>query len=67
MVRHILLPVDNSDGCEEAVRWFMGELYKDGDQLHLMHVVPRLAWAAAVPAKAEEVVPQFVSDGTARG
>ncbi|GAB4815868.1 hypothetical protein N2152v2_002914 [Parachlorella kessleri] len=31
--RRILISVDNSDACEQAVNWVMTNLYKQGDEL----------------------------------
>jgi nucleotide-binding universal stress UspA family protein len=41
-MRKLLIAVDNSDGCEDAVKWTLSNLYARGDELHLIHVVPRL-------------------------
>ena len=34
--RRLLLSVDNSDASEAAVRWVMRNLYRPGDELHLV-------------------------------
>jgi hypothetical protein len=31
--RRLLISVDNSDACEEAVKWVMKNVYKPGDEL----------------------------------
>ena len=41
-MRRLLVSVDNSDVCEEAVKWVMANLWKEADEVHLLHVVPRL-------------------------
>lgn len=47
-MRRLLVSVDNSDVCEEAVKWVMANLYQEGDEVHLLHVIPRLQMQTAL-------------------
>lgn len=49
--RRVLLCIDDSDASEDAVRWAMAHVYREGDELHIVHVIPRymLTGAYGVP------------------
>lgn len=56
--RKLVVAVDHSEGSYEAVKWTLRHVYRDGDSLHLIHVVPAttsltapsaLSLAAALP------------------
>lgn len=49
-----------SDACEEAVKWVMANVYKPGDELHLIHVIPRLQLAATYGAPPVDFLPYQV-------
>lgn len=55
--RRILISVDNSEACEESVKWVMKNAYKPGDELHLIHVIPRLQLAASYGAPPVDFLP----------
>lgn len=38
--RNILIAVDDSDTSERACQWAIDNLYREGDVLHLFHVIP---------------------------
>lgn len=40
--RHWLIPVDDSEVCENATIWAAQHLVREGDRLHLLHVIPVL-------------------------
>lgn len=43
-----LIAVDDSDDSQKAFSWALQHMYREGDQVHIVHVVPRLAFAAQV-------------------
>ncbi|PRW33715.1 adenine nucleotide alpha hydrolase [Chlorella sorokiniana] len=55
--RRLLLSVDNSDASEAAVKWVMANLYQEGDEVHLVHVIPRLQLAATYGAPPVDFLP----------
>ncbi len=62
----LLFPVDDTDASSRAFRWLMDTVYHNGDELHLLHVIPRIKFAAskyAVPAI--DYVPQVMLSPTA--
>ncbi|GAB4818574.1 hypothetical protein N2152v2_005620 [Parachlorella kessleri] len=38
--RVILVAVDDSDASEKAVDWAAENLFKEGDEVHLLHIIP---------------------------
>jgi|Transcript_3269 structural maintenance of chromosome 2 len=40
MHRNILVPVEDTDTSVEVLDWVIREMYKDGDEIHLIHVIP---------------------------
>mmetsp|Transcript_25221 Transcript_25221/g.54824 ORF Transcript_25221/g.54824 Transcript_25221/m.54824 type:complete len:162 (+) Transcript_25221:155-640(+) len=50
--RVLVFPVDDSDDSQKAFEWVITNFFKDNDEVHLIHVIPRTAYAAtyAVPA-----------------
>ncbi|GAB4823693.1 hypothetical protein N2152v2_010739 [Parachlorella kessleri] len=44
--RHIVVPVDDSDESERACMWAVQDVYRPGDRVHLMHIVPALPYRA---------------------
>ncbi|KAL4443592.1 hypothetical protein ABPG75_011329 [Micractinium tetrahymenae] len=38
--RVLLLAVDNSDVSEEVLEWSISNVYKEGDEIHLLHIIP---------------------------
>lgn len=55
--RRLLISVDNSDACEGAVKWTMANCYHPGDEVHLIHVIPRLQLAASFGAPPVDFLP----------
>lgn len=39
--RVLVICVDDSDASEDAVKWTLCNICKDGDELHFLHVIPR--------------------------
>eukprot|EP00877_Chromochloris_zofingiensis_P010422 jgi/Chrzof1/5633/Cz16g09200.t1 len=60
--RVLVIAVDDSDGSSKAFDWAIQQLYKEGDQLHLVHVIPRLQFAAVYGVPPVDFVP--VADTT---
>jgi nucleotide-binding universal stress UspA family protein len=60
--RRILISVDNSEASEAAVKWTMENLYHEGDEVHLIHVIPRLQLAATYGAPPVDFLPYQVAD-----
>lgn len=40
--RKLLVAIDDSDECDRALSWTLEHLYRTGDEIHLLHVIPRL-------------------------
>lgn len=40
--RKLLLPVVDSKECEQCFEWVLDNLLREGDELHFVHVIPRL-------------------------
>eukprot|EP00882_Tetradesmus_deserticola_P013893 GHRQ01014757.1.p2 GENE.GHRQ01014757.1~~GHRQ01014757.1.p2 ORF type:complete len:148 (-),score=26.17 GHRQ01014757.1:1416-1859(-) len=38
--RNLVVAVDHTEGTYTALKWTLEHLYRDGDVLHLLHVVP---------------------------
>lgn len=38
--RHLLVPVDESKASQRVLQWTLDNLYREGDEIHLFHVVP---------------------------
>ncbi|KAK9917547.1 hypothetical protein WJX75_005646 [Coccomyxa subellipsoidea] len=38
--RNLLVPVDDAEDCERALQWCLDNVYRKGDTIHLLHVVP---------------------------
>ncbi|KAF8056769.1 PHOS34 [Scenedesmus sp. PABB004] len=55
--RVLLIAVDDSDDSARAFAWALEQLHRAGDQLHLVHVVPRLAFAAQYGVPPVDFVP----------
>ncbi|KAF5833293.1 hypothetical protein DUNSADRAFT_10458 [Dunaliella salina] len=45
--RAFLFPADDSDRSEAAFSWMLKTVYQDGDEIHIVHVVPRIKFQAA--------------------
>lgn len=39
-MRKIVVPVDDSDDCARSIEWVIHNLYKQGDTVYLLHVIP---------------------------
>mmetsp|Transcript_355 Transcript_355/g.944 ORF Transcript_355/g.944 Transcript_355/m.944 type:complete len:430 (-) Transcript_355:66-1355(-) len=46
--RQLAVAVDDSAHSEKALQWTMDHLYREGDTVHLLHVVPKVAQQMAV-------------------
>eukprot|EP00775_Hariotina_reticulata_P007428 gene7428-7637_t len=55
--RVLLIAVDDSDDSAKAFNWAFENVYREGDQIHLVHVVPRLAFAAQYGVPPVDFVP----------
>lgn len=60
--RVLLVPVDNTDNSQRAFEWMLKYFYKDGDELHLIHVIPRIQFAASYGVPAIEFAPPIDRD-----
>ncbi|KAI3428123.1 hypothetical protein D9Q98_006506 [Chlorella vulgaris] len=38
--RVLLLAVDNSDSSDDVLEWVVSNLWKEGDEVHLLHIIP---------------------------
>lgn len=57
--RVLLFPVDDTDDSQRAFEWMLRNFYKDGDEVHLLNVVSRMQFAAAVGVPAVDCMPQI--------
>eukprot|EP00798_Chlamydomonas_sp_ICE-L_P020660 gene20660-27446_t len=48
--RLLLIPVDDTDDSQKSFDWVLSNLFKDKDEVHLVHVIPRIAFGAAAYA-----------------
>lgn len=55
--RVLLIAVDDSEHSQKAFTWSIENVYREGDQIHLVHVVPRLAFAAQYGVPPVDFVP----------
>jgi hypothetical protein len=55
--RVLLIAVDDSEDSQKAFMWAVDNMYREGDQIHLVHVVPRLAFAAQYGVPPVDFVP----------
>lgn len=55
--RVVLIAVDDSEDSQKAFVWAIENVYREGDQIHLVHVVPRLAFAAQYGVPPVDFVP----------
>ncbi|CAK0784164.1 hypothetical protein CVIRNUC_007367 [Coccomyxa viridis] len=56
--RKLLVPIDDSSESEKALAWAMEEMYREGDEIHLVHVVPKLQMGACFGAPPVDFLPQ---------
>lgn len=56
--RRLLLCVDNSDSSEEAVRWALENIYRSGDEIHIVHVIPRFMLSGSYAYPPIDYLPQ---------
>ncbi|BDA44876.1 hypothetical protein COCOBI_06-3540 [Coccomyxa sp. Obi] len=56
--RKFLIAVDDSAESERALSWTLEEIYREGDELHLVHVIPRMQMAAVYGAPPVDFLPQ---------
>lgn len=54
--RSIVVALDKSDASLEALDWVVASMYRKGDRLHLLHVIPMLPFASAFHTGAEGFV-----------
>eukprot|EP01023_Acetabularia_acetabulum_P009686 TRINITY_DN14383_c0_g1_i14.p3 TRINITY_DN14383_c0_g1~~TRINITY_DN14383_c0_g1_i14.p3 ORF type:complete len:156 (+),score=26.14 TRINITY_DN14383_c0_g1_i14:551-1018(+) len=55
--RSVVIPVDNSIESERACRWAVDNLYRGHDEVHLLHIIPRLQVAAVYGAPPIDFLP----------
>jgi nucleotide-binding universal stress UspA family protein len=58
-----LFPADDSDISGRAFEWMLKSLYRDGDEVHLLHVIPRIKFQASYGVPAGELRAQTLRDG----
>jgi nucleotide-binding universal stress UspA family protein len=44
--RTLVVGIDDTDDSEYAFNWLLKNLYRDGDEVHLCHIIPRMQFAA---------------------
>lgn len=49
LARNLVIAVDHTEDSFAAVKWTLDNLYKPGDSLHLLHVIPRPFVATPFP------------------
>eukprot|EP00884_Botryococcus_braunii_P002094 jgi/Botrbrau1/11886/Bobra.126_2s0019.1 len=47
--RSLVIAIDDSSECERAVGWTVENLVRPGDEVHLVHVIPRMQVASMYP------------------
>jgi nucleotide-binding universal stress UspA family protein len=57
MARNFIVAVDDSADSVKAFDWALNHLYKDGDAMHIIHVIPRLHMAAMYGVAPVDFVP----------
>ena len=45
--RALFICIDDSDASESSVKWALANIFKEGDEVHLAHVIPRFQLSAA--------------------
>jgi nucleotide-binding universal stress UspA family protein len=60
--RVLLIAVDDSEDSQKAFNWAISNIYREGDQVHIVHVVPRLAFAAQYGVPPVDFVPAAESN-----
>lgn len=48
--RLLLVPVDDADDSQRSFKWVLDNFVRESDELHLVHVIPRIAFGAAAYA-----------------
>lgn len=56
------MAVDDSEDSQKAFNWAISNVYREGDQVHIVHVVPRLAFAAQYGVPPVDFVPAAESN-----
>lgn len=56
--RSILIPIDGTHESEYVVDWAINNFYREGDQMHLLHVIPK-RYPTATYYAFEEYVPDM--------
>ena len=65
--RKILVTVTSGAESENALKWTLENVYKAGDVLHFLHVVPRQQAASSYGAPPIDFLPQMKSKPTPDG
>lgn len=60
--RVLVIAVDDSEDSQKAFNWAISNIYREGDQVHVVHVVPRLAFAAQYGVPPVDFVPAAESN-----
>jgi nucleotide-binding universal stress UspA family protein len=60
--RVLVIAVDDSEDSQKAFNWAISNIYREGDQVHIVHVVPRLAFAAQYGVPPVDFVPATESN-----
>ena len=55
--RVLVVAVDDSDDSQRAFEWAVKNIHRPGDELHLVHVIPRLQFAAMLGVPPVDFVP----------
>ncbi|MEW5306820.1 MAG: hypothetical protein WDW36_009258 [Sanguina aurantia] len=57
--RILLLPVEDSEDSQRAFDFMLKNIYREGDEIHLLNVIPRIQFAATMGVPAVDFTPQI--------
>lgn len=57
--RILLLPVEDSEDSQRAFDFMLKNIFRDGDEIHLLNVIPRIQFAATMGVPAVDFTPQI--------
>jgi hypothetical protein len=65
--RHLVVAVDDSDASERAMLWAVDNLYRPGDSVHIMHIIPAMPYRWAGGRGQRDLGREGGRGGTAAG
>lgn len=57
--RVLLLPVEDSEDSQRAFDFMLKNIFREGDEIHLLNVIPRIQFAATMGVPAVDFTPQI--------